>query len=127
MHRVTERNAAMPSKPKRPCNKPGCRNLTNERFCAEHMGLVHKADRWRGSAAKRGYGHKWRKERLDYLADNPLCVECKDAGEIVAATVVDHIIPHKGDQKLFWRRSNWQGLCEMHHNSKTAREDGGSW
>lgn len=46
--------------------------------------------------------------------------------EIVeAASVVDHIVPHKGDQKLFWRRSNWQSLCKRCHDVKTATEDGG--
>lgn len=39
------------------------------------------------------------------------------------ATVVDHIIPHRGDQKLFWDRGNWQPLCEHHHNVKTMTED----
>jgi 5-methylcytosine-specific restriction protein A len=41
------------------------------------------------------------------------------------ATVVDHKIPHKGDMKLFWDRSNWQSLCKCHHDIKTATEDGG--
>ncbi len=41
------------------------------------------------------------------------------------ADVVDHIIPHKGDQSLFWDSSNWQPLCKHHHDQKTAREDGG--
>ncbi|WP_390622926.1 HNH endonuclease [Ralstonia syzygii] len=44
---------------------------------------------------------------------------------MVPATVVDHIVPHKGDQHLFWRRSNWQALCKACHDRKTAREDGG--
>lgn len=38
------------------------------------------------------------------------------------ATVVDHIIPHRGNMELFWRRENWQPLCEKHHNVKTAKE-----
>ena len=37
--------------------------------------------------------------------------------------LLDHIIPHRGDQKLFWDRSNWQPLCEHHHNVKTMTED----
>lgn len=41
----------------------------------------------------------------------------------MAATVVDHIIPHKGDQYLFWDRSNWQPLCKLCHDRKTATED----
>ncbi|MEC7815831.1 HNH endonuclease signature motif containing protein [Marinobacter alkaliphilus] len=56
---------------------------------------------------------------------NPLCAECSRQGRITAATDVDHIIPHRGDLKLFWSRSNWQSLCHPCHSRKTAREDGG--
>lgn len=42
---------------------------------------------------------------------------CKRRGEVAAATVVDHIIPHRGDMDLFWDVGNWQGLCETDHNS----------
>ena len=41
--------------------------------------------------------------------------------KLTPATVVDHIIPHRGDRKLFWDESNWQSLCERHHNEKTGR------
>lgn len=41
------------------------------------------------------------------------------------ASIVDHIIPHKGDKQLFWDRDNWQPLCKKHHDRKTATEDGG--
>ena len=44
---------------------------------------------------------------------------------ITPATVVDHIKPHHGDQRLFWDVGNWQSLCKAHHDSKTATEDGG--
>jgi 5-methylcytosine-specific restriction endonuclease McrA len=36
---------------------------------------------------------------------------------------VDHIIPHRGDDRLFWDRSNWQALCAHHHNSNKQRLD----
>ena len=26
--------------------------------------------------------------------------------------MLDHIVPHKGDMKVFWDRANWQGLCD---------------
>lgn len=73
----------------------------------------------RPSAAVRGYGRKWRMARLQFLAQpqHQICVICRSA----LATVVDHITPHRGDPKLFWRRSNWQGLCETCHNRKTAQ------
>jgi 5-methylcytosine-specific restriction protein A len=44
---------------------------------------------------------------------------------IVPATVCDHIVPHKGDERLFWAEENWQSLCFHHHSEKTAQEDGG--
>jgi len=41
------------------------------------------------------------------------------------ATLVDHIIPHRGDNNLFWDEDNWQALCTECHAIKTAKEDGG--
>ena len=38
-------------------------------------------------------------------------------------TVVDHIVPHRGDQQLFWNQSNWQALCKPCHDHKTMTED----
>jgi 5-methylcytosine-specific restriction protein A len=82
-------------------------------------------DLQRGSAASRGYDAKWRKARDVYLRNNPLCVECLSGGRAVSAVVVDHIKPHRGNLEMFWDEGNWQSLCVLHHNSKTAREDGG--
>ncbi|MCG7623196.1 HNH endonuclease [Epibacterium sp. Ofav1-8] len=65
---------------------------------------------------------KWKAARIAYLRQHPLCVDCGELGVIEAATDVDHIIPHKGDPKLFWVRSNWQALCHRCHSRKTARE-----
>ena len=83
-------------------------------------------DRARGSASSRGYNVRWRKARETYLIRHPLCVDCVAEGRPSAATVVDHIIPHKGDSGLFWDSvNNWAPRCVRHHNAKTAREDGG--
>ncbi|MED1419029.1 HNH endonuclease signature motif containing protein [Bacillus smithii] len=114
-------------KPFRPCAKIGCPNLTRERYCEEHKRNTNDYDKYRGSAAKRGYDSKWRKARKVYLLKHPFCVECMKEGVYTPATVVDHIIPHKGDKKLFWDQTNWQPLCEMHHNRKTASQDMGGW
>ena len=81
-------------------------------------------DKERGTAHQRGYTARWEKARKMYLRANPLCMECAKENRIEPATVVDHIIPHKGDMRLFWDRCNWQSLCERHHNEKTARESG---
>ena len=79
----------------------------------------------RESASTRGYNAKWRNARIAYLQQNPLCVDCQAEGRIVSARVIDHIIPHKGNDELFWDRNNWQPLCQSHHSRKTARSDGG--
>lgn len=78
----------------------------------------------RESSSKRGYGYRWQKAREGYLRHHPLCAEHERRGEFVQATIVDHIIPHKGDKELFWDSSNWQPLCKQCHDAKTAREDG---
>jgi len=74
----------------------------------------------RGSAASRGYDHRWRKARLQWLAINPACNAC---GWIDKSRemVVDHIVPHRGDVMLFWDCRNWQTLCRKCHTAKTAR------
>jgi len=118
----------MTKAPLKKCNWPGCRTLIDfrQRLCTKHVKQDRKeCDNRRGTAARRGYGGWWRRERQEYLKENPLCVECKKKGKLIEATVVDHIIPHKGDVKLFKDRSNWQSLCTRHHNIKTAKEDGG--
>ena len=50
---------------------------------------------------------------------------CQAAGRVVPATVVDHVVPHRGDPVLFWDEGNWARLCKRCHDAKTARE--GRW
>lgn len=115
-------NVRMPRRPNIPCKHPGCAALIphGQMYCEEHKPL-HTKDR--AHAAERGYGAKWQRERRKFLESNPFCVKCYEEGHITMATVVDHIVPHRGDQKLFWDRGNWQPLCEHHHNVKTMTED----
>ena len=80
-------------------------------------------DNHRESSHKRGYGKRWQAARKGWIAKNPLCVMCLTEGRTTAAAEVDHIIPHRGDMKLFWDRKNWQSLCKTHHSRKTATED----
>lgn len=88
-----------------------------------------KQPSWRtakGSSSERGYGYAWQKARLRFLQAHPLCVMCQDMKppRVTAAEVVDHIIPHKGDQELFWNESNWQPLCKPHHDGEKAEQEG---
>lgn len=113
----------------RPCKR--CKMPTDSATgycgpCNDRRGKSFAYDQRRGSSSSRGYGRRWEKARMSFLASNPLCVRCKEAGRIERATVVDHIIPHKGDETLFWDRAgNWQSLCVACHSRKTATEDGG--
>ena len=113
---------ALPRFPDHPCSHPGCPRLvpSGQKYCDEHLSLHPEEVR---SAASRGYGRRWQKASKAFLHRNPLCAECAKSGRYVKATVVDHIVPHRGDQKLFWDESNWQPLCKPCHDKKTGRED----
>ena len=113
----------MPQRPKRACNWRGCHGftITKHRFCEIHRKqaqneYVRKTD-WH-----KLYNSRWRKVRIQYLRQNPLCVMCKKDGVLKAATEVDHIEPHKGDAQKFWNQDNWQGLCKQCHSAKSQRE-----
>lgn len=114
----------MPQRPLHPCSTPGCPQLVRD--APRCPACTTATSRARGTAHERGYGARWQRERARFLAANPLCViDLRESGTPVPATVVDHVVPHKGDKALFWDRSNWQPLCKPHHDAKTATEDGG--
>ena len=118
----------MPERLKKPCNYPGCPALieAETRYCEKHKKQAsQRYDKKRGTAHARGYTARWQRARTRYLRQHPLCVECERQNRLTPATVVDHIIPHKGDMVLFWDEDNWQSLCKTHHDIKTAKEDGG--
>ncbi|WP_332712632.1 HNH endonuclease signature motif containing protein [Pelagibacterium mangrovi] len=71
-------------------------------------------DEQRPTARARGYDSRWQQARAEYLKAHP---HCSHPGCTATATVVDHIIPHRGDRKLFWDRKNWSSLCQHHHSS----------
>lgn len=87
---------------------------------------VVQSGSWRSaeqSSTQRGYGYKWQKAREQFLHQHPLCAYCERSGMVTAATVVDHKVPHRGDQALFWDQDNWQPLCKPCHDSVKAREE----
>ena len=69
---------------------------------------------------------RWRALRIRQLKREPLCKYCLLEGRIVAATIADHIVPHRWDSELFWK-GELQSLCATHHSgSKQSEELGGS-
>jgi 5-methylcytosine-specific restriction protein A len=110
----------------RPCAHPGCQALVTRGRCDAHKGQGENYERERLSSYDRGYDARWRKARETFLRQHPLC-ECPEclAGKLRAmpATVVDHIVPHKGDQRLFWDQSNWQAMAKRCHDRKTRSDE----
>jgi 5-methylcytosine-specific restriction endonuclease McrA len=87
---------------------------------AKHQPRYQPAPR--PSAAARGYDSKWQRESKAFLAkpENRKCFYC-----LAPATCVDHAIPHKGNKKLFWDRSNWRPSCGPCNSRKNAKTEGG--
>lgn len=107
--------------PLRPCRHPGCPVLTRDGWCDRHRPRYARrlSAKW----------HAWYNlpiwtERLRpaQLLCEPFCRECARAGRRTAATVVDHVEPHRGDWDLFTDPANLQSLCKYHHDQKTMRE-----
>jgi 5-methylcytosine-specific restriction enzyme A len=122
----------MPYSAARPCTTPGCPELVRERGvskCPKHHTEYKRTtqrtyDARRGTPAERGYDINWRRLRDAYIAENPLCEDCKDEGRTTAAEMVDHKETIKDAP---WRRLDWsnlRSLCGLHHRRKTAARDG---
>lgn len=69
---------------------------------------------------------RWLKRRTRQLQAEPLCRTCRLAGRTTAATVADHIVPHRGDRALFYE-GELQSLCDVEpfrcHSRVKQREE----
>jgi 5-methylcytosine-specific restriction enzyme A len=61
--------------------------------------------------------------RAEQLRSNPLCRMHEAQGRVVAATVADHIEPHKGDEEKFFDANNLQSLCKPCHDSHKQSQE----
>lgn len=120
----------MPRNAPRGCGAPGCPELVQKkggRLCLRHAEEERKRyDGSRGSAARRGYGRRWRKVRSLFLAEHPVCSDPfgihAPVGEVAPATEVDHKV--QVDQGGTDEEENLQALCKPCHSRKTATEHG---
>jgi 5-methylcytosine-specific restriction endonuclease McrA len=71
----------------------------------------------RPNARDRGYDRRWEAASARYRDRHPFCVGCEAIGVTRWAEVVDHIVPHRGNERLFWEPTNWQSLCRWHHDA----------
>lgn len=60
--------------------------------------------------------YRWQKRRAQQLRDEPLCRMCSALNKITAADTVDHVVPHRGDERLFWE-GELASLCASCHSS----------
>jgi 5-methylcytosine-specific restriction protein A len=100
------------------CGKVVASGTRCECMAASDRARKARFDKTRPTSSQRGYTGAWDRARAAYLAVHPYCVRCGEAAEHL-----DHKTPHKGDKVLFWDRTNWQGLCQYHHNSAKQREE----
>lgn len=64
---------------------------------------------------------RWHRLREHQLSAEPLCRFCLEGEDVTAATVVDHVRPHKGDMVLFFDPGNLQSLCAPCHDGIKRR------
>jgi 5-methylcytosine-specific restriction protein A len=115
----------MPTRSKRACLKSGCPALVDNGYCVDHEQHERQHDKWRGSAAERGYDSEWRRFRvLTLQRDKYLCQHCLANNRVEPATEVDHIKPlaQGGDRLLL---ENVQSLCHPCHVKKTFEDRNG--
>jgi 5-methylcytosine-specific restriction protein A len=97
----------------------GCgRKVQGDRQCVCQARRKLAYDAHRPTARQRGYDSKWDRERAAFLKMNATCRRCGEP-----ATLVDHVIPHRRNWKLFWNRSNWAPLCTSCHSRWKQREE----
>jgi len=63
---------------------------------------------------------RWIKMARNQLREHPLCAMCLTQGQVVPATVCDHIEPHRGNSRKFWY-GDLQSLCWSHHSQSKQR------
>jgi 5-methylcytosine-specific restriction protein A len=107
-------------KPPLACPRCGCAQPCECLYGKERQETKKHIDReryYKNRAGHRLYGlARWyRDTQPAVLRRDPVCKHCNRYG----STVADHIVDHRGDEKLFWNMANLQGLCKECHDIKT--------
>lgn len=77
----------------------------------------HPMPRPTRSAGKRGYDWRWELEAARFKQAYPWCMACEAIGLHRRSQVIDHIVPPRGDKRLFYDQTNWQACCRWHHDA----------
>jgi len=114
----------MPTIPKyNKCRELGCNNPKTYRstFCSKHGGGLTQRNKENNKLYNSNF---WKKLRIAQLSKEPLCASCLTQGRVVQAEHIDHVFPHRQDEKKF-RYNIFQSLCAICHTYKTQEEDKG--
>lgn len=122
----------MPIKPKRPCNKPGCPELTTGRFCEKHQieGEKQRAEsdkyydkHQRNQKAKAFYKSRaWQAaRRRTLIRDHYLCQDCFQENRITQADTVHHRVEISKDWSKRLDIDNLLSLCSACHNKRHSK------
>lgn len=99
----------------------GCGRISKGRYCescaAQIANRRQRSERQRGSAAARGYGHRWRRTRARFLAAHPVCAIDGCSELATDAHHLDGLGPLGPDGH---NEANLQALCHSHHSAITA-------
>jgi len=111
------------------CLRPQCPAIVSRGYCAAHRAMARPF----GHRRAQGYTRRWDQRAAAFRKRYPLCgqrpggqrpvmSECYDRGIVTVAAQVDHVVPHRGDQGLFWdEANNWQSLCRSCGARKTRK------
>ncbi len=106
----------MPYKAKRGCQYPGCNQLTYKEYCIKHQKIMSKAydNNTRLPDHNKKYGYQWKRVRVRYAKEHPLCEMCFKEGRYTRLDEVHHIIPvSRGGTN---ERTNLMSVCKSCHN-----------
>lgn len=117
---------------KRLCRFCGCNKYRMEghNFCKDHLWYEEqkKEERERKRKESQDFSKfersnpfyntwRWKTMRKTFIGSHPYCEICGGMSE-----VVDHIIPPRGDEEMFFNTDNLQALCKSCHDAKTRYE-----
>lgn len=95
------------------CASPGCPELVESGYCAEHRRSEDPNVRRAGPRA-RGYDYRWDRVSRLYRRRRPLCEMCAAEGVTTPVDLVHHIVPPEKGGPMY-AFSNLMSVCTTHH------------
>jgi hypothetical protein len=89
--------------------------MADQQHQPDHLNKTAPWRKWYGT-------QRWRKRARCQLLIEPWCKQCQDRGIAKAATIADHIKPHRGSYDAFWFGA-LQSLCAHCHDSPKRFEE----